>query len=366
MRFSMIFGFVLAIVAASGAVWGARNWLNAERAAILQNQPSQAVDEKPKDTIVVAREAINLTQRLSKSNLMEIEWSGSVRPEGAFRTVDELVGDESAEVARYAVTAITIGEPILATKITNPGERAKLSTMLPDGMKAVSIRVNDVLGVAGFIQPGDRVDIMLARDNFVDLLLQGVRVLAIDQLADENRDKPSVVRTVTLAVNTTEAGKLVLASQKGVLSLALRHVASNEIAPPTRITVDDLSDFDVSNELSDSAGGVMLEEQKAIEIVENVDAPAQPDADDERFASLENMLREFNGNVNNRLSEMEEQLLRPDPEPGIDVSTQIAAPPPPIQTKVGVIRNGQRVEYKVGNNVDGTVVDAELQQVVTQ
>ena len=364
MRFSMILGLFVAIVAASAAVWGARSWLEAERAALQNQSPGQA-EEKPKDTIVVAREAINLTQRLNRSNLMEVEWSGSLRPEGSFKTLDELLADESDETARYAVTTITVGEPILTTKITNPGERAKLSTMLPDGMKAVSIRVNDVLGVAGFIQPGDRVDIMLARGNFVDLLLQGVRVLAIDQLADENRDQPSVVRTVTLAVNTTEAGKLVLASTKGMLSLALRPVASNEIAPPTRITVDDLSDFDVSNEMSENSGGVMFEEEKAIEIVDDVDALPEVDPSDERIASLENLLKEFNGNVNNRLTQMEERLTRPEIDPQVQVSTRPAAPVVPLTTKVGVIRNGQRVEYKVGNNGEATG-DAELQQVELQ
>ena len=84
-------------------------------------------------------------------------------------------------------------------------------------MKAVSIRVNDVLGVAGFVLPGDRVDIMLTRSDkavgtYTDVLLQGVKVLAIDQTADDRADKPSVARTVTFEVSTQEAQKLTLAA----------------------------------------------------------------------------------------------------------------------------------------------------------
>ncbi|MFC6639822.1 Flp pilus assembly protein CpaB [Sulfitobacter sediminilitoris] len=75
--------------------------------------------------------------------------------------------------------------------------------------------MNDVLGVAGFVLPGDRVDVLLTRDEFVDVLLQGLKVLAIDQIADELKDNPSVVRTVTFEVNTEEAQKLVLGEMLG-------------------------------------------------------------------------------------------------------------------------------------------------------
>ena len=97
-------------------------------------------------------------------------------------------------------------EAILAAKITGPGQRATLSAMLGDGMKAVTIRVNDVEGVAGFVLPGDHVDVLLTRtgekNNAInDVVIQDARVLAIDQLADQRADKPSVVKAVTLEVD---------------------------------------------------------------------------------------------------------------------------------------------------------------------
>ena len=112
------------------------------------------------------------------------------------------------------LTAIEANEPILASKITGAGQRATLSAVLQDGMKAVTIRVNDVEGVAGFVLPGDRVDVVLTRqqDKLVaaaDVVLQNVRVLAVDQVADERAEKPSIAKAVTLEVegdSRAEAG----------------------------------------------------------------------------------------------------------------------------------------------------------------
>jgi len=105
---------------------------------------------------------------------------------------------------RVVLTAIEANEPILAAKITGPGQRATLSALLHEGMKAVTVRVNDVEGVAGFVLPGDRVDVMLSRPGpapTTDVVIQDARVLAVDQIADERVDKPSVVKAVTLELD---------------------------------------------------------------------------------------------------------------------------------------------------------------------
>src|SRR5207247_2597579 len=137
-------------------------------------------------------------------------------------------------------------EPILGSKITGPGQRATLSAMLRDGMKAVTIRVNDVEGVAGFVLPGDRVDVALTRQNdkagaTSDVVLQNARVLAIDQVADERSDKPSVVKAVTLEVDTPAAQKLSLAASIGTLSLMLRKAGEANPEFTRRVTTNDLS-----------------------------------------------------------------------------------------------------------------------------
>ena len=131
---------------------------------------------------------------------------------------------------------IAVNEPILASKITGPGQRATLSSLLKDGMKAVTIRVNDVGDVAGFVLPGDHVDVVLTRpgDKKVsvnDVVLQDVRVLGVDQLADNTTDKPAVVKAVTLEVDETGGQKLALASMVGTLSLLLRKAGETERRP---------------------------------------------------------------------------------------------------------------------------------------
>ena len=117
---------------------------------------------------------------------------------------------------RVVLASIEANEPVLASKITGPGQRATLSAVIGAGMRAVTIRVNDVEGVAGFVLPGDHVDVLLTRlpdkrSGDTDVVLQNVKVLAVDQLADDSSEKPAVVKAVTLEVDTVSAQKLSLA-----------------------------------------------------------------------------------------------------------------------------------------------------------
>ncbi|MBT8458714.1 MAG: Flp pilus assembly protein CpaB [Boseongicola sp.] len=340
MRFSTIASFLVAMILAVLAVYGAQNWLNLERAQIteaLRNQ-TQAQDTDPKRTLVVANELIEFGERIDGLVLREIEWPSDVIPEGSFEKIGDVVIGEGEDEARYALTTIESGEPILTTKITDPGQIAKLSTALTPGMKAISIRVNDVLGVAGFVLPGDRVDVLLTRGGgggtFVDVLLQGVKVLAIDQIADDRKDKPSVVRTVTFEVNTIEAQKLVLGGNVGTLSLALRNVTSTGFEDIERITLNDLNELDVAEDLIPT------------QVVET------PDPSLERIANLEEMLKNLSEGVPQQIQGVEEKNGANEPiivEKEVVIEKIVEAPKPVISTKrtVGVIRNGSRAEYKV-------------------
>jgi pilus assembly protein CpaB len=113
-----------------------------------------------------------------------------------------------------------------------------------DGMKAVTIRVNDVEGVGGFVLPGDRVDVVLTRAEkdkaSTEVVLQNVRVLAVDQSADTRSDKPTVAKAVTLEVSTEQAQRVWLASSVGNLSLLLRKAGETNSASTKRITLSDL------------------------------------------------------------------------------------------------------------------------------
>src|SRR5262245_36206851 len=241
MRANSIIMVVLAIVFGVVAVVLANMWLASERSAFAKGS------EVPRDTIVVAAVPLKFGDTLTADKLREIAWPAGAIPAGAFKTRDEALKGDGV---RQALQAIGENEPVLATKITGPGQRATLSAVLADGMKAVSIRVNDVLGVAGFVLPGDRVDVLLTRSvrgadggeqSYVDVLLQSMKVLAVDQVADESKDNPTVVKAVTLEASTKDAQKLTLAAGAGQLSLALRQAASSEGQVTERVTLSDLT-----------------------------------------------------------------------------------------------------------------------------
>ena len=144
----------------------------------------------------------------------------------------------------------TQNEPILNSRITGPGERASLSTLLDTDKRAITIRVDDVRGVAGFILPNDRVDVVLIRSvsdssagrrDISDLLLQDVKVIAVDQISSEQKDRPTVAKAVTLEVTPFQAQKISLATNVGHLSLILRKAGDSNVVADRRVTESDLS-----------------------------------------------------------------------------------------------------------------------------
>lgn len=217
-----------------------------------QHLPSGPVAQVPAialTKLVLARQDLPYGTRLKPEYLVEVDWPVASVPQGSFTSIKDLLGDGSEE--RIALRTITKDEPLLQGKVSGFGARATVATKLADGKRAASIRINDVNGVAGFVLPGDRVDILLTRqlgedadDLVTDVILQGITVLGIDQLTDEEREKPQVARTATVEVKPEEAQKLALAMQVGTLSLALRNVGSTEQAETTRIRVSDLARSD--------------------------------------------------------------------------------------------------------------------------
>jgi pilus assembly protein CpaB len=230
--FAVLFGLL--------AVFIAQSWLNSQAELRMKSLEAQ---KKPMETqtVVVASKSLRFGNELTSTSLKEILWPGGAVPAGAFAKISDVTGAGR----RVVLTPIEANEAILSSKITGPGQRATLSATLQDGMRAVTIRVNDVEGVAGFVLPGDRVDVALTRQTdkaaaTTDVVLQNTRVLAIDQTADERNDKPSVVKAVTLEVDTAAAQKLALAASVGSLSLMLRK--AGEVASETtkRVTLSDL------------------------------------------------------------------------------------------------------------------------------
>jgi pilus assembly protein CpaB len=244
MRASTIVMVGFAVVFGLLAVFIAQAWLNNQadlRAKNFDATKSAVVTQ----TIVVAKQPLRFGTQLDASMIEEVPWPSQALPTGAFAKVGELLhgGD------RVVLAAIERNEPVLALKVTGAGQRATLSALVAPGMKAVTIRVNDVEGVGGFVQPGDRVDVALTRQidktsASTEVVLQNARVLAIDQIADERAIKATVVKSVTLEVDTVEAQKLSLASTVGNLSLLLRKAGDSADQQTRKITLKDLGKND--------------------------------------------------------------------------------------------------------------------------
>ncbi len=239
MRASTIVMIGFAVVFGLLAVFIAQIWLNNQAQKQAKHvEPQKAMATQ---TIVVAKQALRFGTELNGGMLQEIPWPIEAVPAGAYTKISDVVGGGR----RVVLAAIEANEPVLALKITGPGQRATLSALVKPGMKAVTIRVNDVEGVGGFVLPGDHVDVVLTRtidkgQATTDVVLQNTRVLAIDQSADERAAKAAVAKSVTLEVSTINAQKLWLAASVGSLSLLLRKAGETTEMKTQKISLKDL------------------------------------------------------------------------------------------------------------------------------
>ena len=256
---------------------------------VLHSQMNAAVALPPPGHIVIAAEPLAYGAAVTAENVSEVPWYTNTLPEGAFATKDDLLGGGR----RIVLSPLKRGEPVLHSKVTGPGQRASLAMQLEEGKRAVTVQVDDVRGVAGFVLPGDFVDIIMIADevsskrqSYSDILLEHVKVLAIDQVSGEVEGKPTVARAVTLEVTKEQAQKILLATNVGKLSLALGRPIESSGEPNRRISERDI-------------GRIIPEPVR----------PAPPP---------------------------------PPPAP-------VAAPPPPPSNKVNVtiVRNGEAKEYSV-------------------
>jgi pilus assembly protein CpaB len=234
MRGNNILILVVAIALGGVAAFLARNSLGSRQAQTAANR-----------TIVVAANALPFGTQLTEKNVKVIPWAAETLPVGTFLSTQALF--EGGH--RTALSMIAQDEPILNSKITGPGQRASLSTLIDKDKRAITIRVDDVRGVAGFILPNDHVDVVLnhatstnsKKQAVSDILLQDVKVIAVDQIASERKDHPTVAKAVTLEVTPYQAQKISLATTIGHLSLILRRAGDSQIIHDRRVSQIDLT-----------------------------------------------------------------------------------------------------------------------------
>ena len=177
--------------------------------------------------VVLAAQALPLGKVLEDADLRIVEWPAGVRPEGFAGSKEELMG-------RTLITDVQTNEAILASKLADSGLRG-IIPLIPPGMRAMSIRVDQVVGVAGFVTPQTKVDVILvmrppgSQDPISKVILQNIQALAAGEEIRETEDgRPVTVPVVTLLVTPAEAEKLALASNEGDIRLALRNTLDLE------------------------------------------------------------------------------------------------------------------------------------------
>jgi pilus assembly protein CpaB len=197
--------------------------------------------------VVVSATPIARGAALQPVLLKVVDYPQGLAPAGAFQAIGQLTGP--ANVQRLALRTFAAGEPILSSEVTAPGGRLNLSTVLEPGMQAVAVRSSDVAGVGGFLVPGDRVDVLLTRatsqadekqNSITQVVAENVRVLGVDQSDNEEADKPTVAKAVTLEVAPAQAQAIALGQTVGTVSLSLRHLADGEHLAKRATTVADL------------------------------------------------------------------------------------------------------------------------------
>jgi pilus assembly protein CpaB len=236
MRQQTLIALAIAVVLGLVAVFLANSYLN---------RGDQRLDAQTGTSkIAVAAVPLDYGADLSPDKVKFVDYPAASVPPGSFTTYEQLVPGGKR---RVVLRPMTINEPILATKLAGEGLGPSIAYLLPDGMRAAAVRVNDVSGVAGFIQPNDSVDVLVTRtlpgsDNrqVTDVLIQNVKVIAIDQNAQTADGKPVVARTATLEVVPTDAQKLALGQQVGTLSLVLRKPGIEQDSTVRTVSLSDL------------------------------------------------------------------------------------------------------------------------------
>ncbi len=226
----MVFGLVLllGIGLAGFAVYMAQGYISTYQQQLDRERAARAAIVPTVD-VVVLNKALRYGDKLAKEDVRTVKWPQDAIPEGSFASIEALYPEGETQL-RSVLRAMEKDEAVLAVKVTEPGEDAGVSSRLAMGMRAFALRVDVASGVSGFLSPGDRVDVYwTGRAEMADgesqeitqLIQPSIRLLAIDQSVDSERDGPTVARTVTVEATPQQVAALAQAQATGSLSLAL-------------------------------------------------------------------------------------------------------------------------------------------------
>lgn len=243
----MIFGLVLVVgLALAGvAVYMAQGYINQTQTALAKERELRA-KIGPMVEVFVVNKAKNYGDPLSKDDVQMIYWPKNALPETAFTDAAVLFPDDGKE-PRFVLRQMEKFEPVLAVKVTEPGQPAGLTGQLEKGMRAFAIKVDVASGVSGFLQPGDRVDVYWTgavqgvEGEMTRLIQSTIRIIAVDQTADANSGAATVARTVTVAATPEEVGVLAQAQATGRLALSLVGSADESVNGPVEVDMSKIT-----------------------------------------------------------------------------------------------------------------------------
>jgi pilus assembly protein CpaB len=214
-RFTIM--FIVALAFAGSAAWMAKRWVDSQSLPITPTSESVPV--------VVATMKIPFATRVEPTQIKTVNWPKDSVPPDAFNDMVPVIG-------KVTQRDFYPNEIILKPQIADHAGGSTLSALIQPGMRAMSVRVDDVVGVAGFILPGNRADILITNNEgggtATKTLLKNMKILAIDQLASTEQDKPAVVRSLTLEVTPKQAEILVTAMRSSALMFTLRNPMDTE------------------------------------------------------------------------------------------------------------------------------------------
>lgn len=225
---------VISLSMGVGALIMANKWIRQQQATLpaQTSQPTvqvEVIKPEPKVSRVVAQQDIPLGTQLEAKHLKLAYYPEELVQGTGFETTEQVIG----LIARNEIFA---GDILRQERIVTPGEGTTLAALISPNMRAVTIRVNDVIGVAGFLLPGDFVDVIYAQEKIgqARTVLKKIKILAVDQTARTDESKPIIVRAVTLELTPKQAESLITAKSKGELQLSLRN-PNDPMEKPSRI-----------------------------------------------------------------------------------------------------------------------------------
>jgi pilus assembly protein CpaB len=236
MRLGSLIMTVAGLSVAGGAVYVAQSYIGT--ASAHQSQSEQAVVR-----VYAAAQNIPFGQAIQSHMLTTIEWPAASVPPGVFTDREALLGSTGVE-PRRAKSALATGELLLASKVSDFGEKVTIVQTLGANTRAMAIKVDAETAVGGFVTPGDFVDVVLTQGQSKDIravtILQNIRVIGVDQSADLQSDEATIARTVTVEITPEQGQRLALAQKAGTLSLSLRTLEGAVDEPLESLKLSDL------------------------------------------------------------------------------------------------------------------------------